>query len=205
MTTNPLLARREIPGKERFQKALAAVIVTAIVVAGAWFLTGATPGSDPAHLASIGILALIGLTIAFYMGFKKTEAGSDKESSQSVRQRIDDDRRGRGWLSRTGYNIRRFVSGTIALLGILIASSGIAVLGFQLFSYLRTGDWPSLSLLRVAFPYVEWLRSPESWYGLHKITTEFLAIAPASLALLVVGWLVAGFGSALKQRVRRKA
>lgn len=203
MPTNPTLARREIPGRERLQKALAMLFVTAIAVAGGWLLTGASLQSDPAHLGGIAAVALAGLVAAAWFGLRKYEAGRDKDGSRAIRERIHDDRSGRSWIGRIGFNTRRLLCGIIVFAGVLVALGGIGVLGFQGYGFLKTGDWPSMSMLRVAYPYVEWLRDPQSWYGLHKIASGFLAIVPAWLALIVTGWLVAGFGSALRGRVRR--
>ena len=203
MPTNPILARREIPGSERLQKALVMLAVTVAAVAAGWFLTDASVESDPAHLAGIVSVALAGLVATAWFGLKKYESGADKEKSRAIRDRIHDDRQGRSWVTRIGYNTKRLFGGTVVLAGILVALGGIGVLGFQSYGFLRTGDWPAMSLLRLAYPHIEWLRDPQSWYGLHKIAYDFLHIVPASIALIILGWLVAGFGSALKGRVRR--
>lgn len=203
MTTNPILGRRDIPATERLQKALATLVVTAFAVAGAWLLTGASTDSDPLHLAGIAALALIGLTASTYFGLKKYETGRDKEQTRAIRERIGDDRRGGSWVGRIGFSTRRLLFGTVFFAGVAIALCGVALLCLQAYGFLKSGDWPSYSLLRAAWPHVDWLRNPQSWYGLHRIVYDFLNIVPASLALLIVGWLVAGIGSAFKGRIRR--
>ena len=64
MDTSPVMARRVISLKERLQKALAALLVTAITVAGAWLYTGASLDSAPAYLVAFGLAALLGLSIS---------------------------------------------------------------------------------------------------------------------------------------------
>jgi hypothetical protein len=203
METSPLLARRAIPRKERLQKALVILIVTALVVTSAWIFTDGTVDKDPLYLFTIGSLAFVGLSISAYVWFKKEEGASTKEDSRFIRRRIDDDRQGRGWISRLGYNTKRFLSGIVVLAGGLFVLAGLGVLGLQTFGYLKVGEWRSVSLLGVASPYISWLNNPQSWFGLHEIVRDALAIMPLSLALVLVGWLIAGFGSALRERAMR--
>ncbi len=204
MTTNPLLARRDIRGKERLQKALVALAVTVIAVGAAWLLSGASPDISITHMAAIAALGVAGLLVTAYLGLKRHESGLDKEDKQRIRERIADDRSDRSWFSRIGYNSRRLIFGLVVWTGALLVIAGVGVLAYQAYGYLKTGDWTSLSLLGIAWPYLDWLRNPGSWFGLHRITTQFLQIVPASVALFILGFLVAGIGSALRGRVRRK-
>ena len=203
METSPLLARRVIPWKERLQKSLVVLLLTAVAVAGAWIFTGASLDTDPRYLFALGAVALSGLSLSVYFWFKKEEGATTKEDSRSVRSRIDDDRQGRGWASRLGYNIKRFLSAIVVLTGLLIALAGLGVLGLQVFAYLKTGGWKSVSTLSVAAPYFPWLNNPQSWFGLNDIVRGMLGLLPLSLALVVPGLLIAGFGSALRQRASR--
>lgn len=203
MKTSPLLARRAIPRKERVQKALGVLTVTAVVVAAAWLLTDASPDSDPRHLVAIAAAAMVGLCLSAYFWFRREESARTKEESRSVRDRIDDDRQGRGWVSRLGYNTRRLLAGIVVIAGLLIVLAGLGVLGLQLFDYLKTGRWNSVSTLSVVIPHVSWLSDPQSWFGLHDILRSFLGLLPFSVCLVLVGGLVAGFGSSLRQRVSR--
>ncbi len=201
METNPLLARRAIPARERLQKALIVLLLTAAAVAAAWAFAGASFELDRRHLLVMAAVAAFGMALSGYCWFKKEERATSKESAVSIRRRIDDDREGRTWVNRLAYNFKRFLTAVVILVGILIAFSGLAVLGLQVFGYLKTGDWKSVSTLSVASPFFPWLQSPRSWFGLHDIVSRMLAILPLSLALVLLGWLVAGFGSALRQRV----
>lgn len=200
METNPLLARRVIPRKERLQKALLTLVLTIAIAAGAWFVTGASLASGIPHLAALGAVAVTGTSLAGYFWFKKHETATTKEDKRSVRHRIDDDRQGRSWISRLGYNIRRFLAGIVVVAGVLIALIGLGVLAVQVFGYLKTGDWKSMSTLSVASPYFPWLYDPQSWFGLNAIVRDMLGLLPLSVALIILGWLVAGIGSALRQR-----
>lgn len=202
MTTSPLLARRDIALKERLQKALAAVAAAGAVVASIWFTTDASRATDRGLLFGIGLVALTGTGVAIFFLFKKQESAKSKEQMLLLRARIDDDREGRSWLSRIGFNTKRFLAGTIVLLGALIVLAGLGVLALQIYGYLRFGRWESYSLLEFVAPYLPWLRSPHSWLGLHKIVMNVFNILPVSLALLLPGLLVAGFGSAIKPTQR---
>lgn len=202
MTTSPLLARRDIALKERLQKALAAVAAAGAVVASIWFTTDASRATDRGLLFGIGLVALTGTGVAIFFLFKKQESAKSKEQMLLLRARIDDDREGRSWLSRIGFNTKRFLAGTIVLLGALIVLAGLGVLALQIYGYLRFGRWESYALLEFVAPYLPWLRSPHSWLGLHKIVMNVFNILPVSLALLLPGLLVAGFGSAIKPTQR---
>lgn len=201
MDTSPVLAQRVISRKERLQKAVLVLLVTALLVAAAWVLTGGSLDAGPVYLTSIGGAAIVGLSISAYFWFKKEERASTKEKGRFVRSRIEDDRQGRSWVSRLGFNIRRFLSGLVVLIGILFVFAGVGLLGLQVFNYLKIGEWQSLSLFSVASPYLPWLNNPQSWFGLHDIVEDASRLMPSSLALVLVGLLIAGFGSAMKGRV----
>lgn len=204
METNPLLARRVIPGKERAQKALVVLLLTAALVGGGWYATDASPDSDVRLLAALAGAALLGLCLALYFGLHKYETARSKEDSQAIRERIADDRSGAGWLGRFGYALRRFVFGIVILAGLLVALAGLGILGWQVVDYLQSGEWHSRSALAALYQYVPWLRDPQSWHGLYKLVRQFLALLPLSLVLILAGWLIAGLGSALRGRVKRK-
>lgn len=201
METNPLLARRVIPKRERLQKALVVLLLTAGAVAGAWVFAGASFEFNPPHLLAFAGVAAFGLSLSAYFWFKKEERATTKENGVFIRRRIDDDRHGRTWVSRLTYNVKRLLAGVVILIGVLIVLAGLGVLCLQVFGYLKTGDWRSVSTLSVASPLFSWLQNPRSWFGLHDIVSNMLGILPLSLALVLLGWLVAGFGSALRQRV----
>ena len=88
-------------------------------------------------------------------------------------------------------NIRFRVIGLLFLAGIL-------VLGFQVFVWLRSGEWLSIPLGIVMIGLDQngalalWLSSPGSWYGLHEALMWILNL-PLSLVLigssLIMLWL----------------
>lgn len=205
MDTSPVLARRVISLKERLQKAAAALLVTVIAVAGAWLYTGATLDSGTPYLVVFGLAAALGLSISTYFLFKKEEDAHTKEDSRFIKRRIEDDRQGRSWFTRVGYNVRRFLGGLVVLVGLLVALAGLGVLGLQIFGYLKIGEWKSVSLLSVATPQWHWLNNPQSWFGLNGILRDALDIMPLSLTLILFGWLIAGSGSALRERIAKRA
>lgn len=200
METNPLLAQRAIPRKERLQKALLTLVLTAAIVAGAWFLMGASLDSGAPYVVALGAVACVGMALAGFFWFKKYETATTKEDKRSVRHRIDDDRQGRSWIGRLGYNIRRFLAGIVVIAGLLIALTGFGVLVLQVFGYLKTGDWQPVSTLSVLSPHFPWLYNPQSWFGLNAIVRDMLELLPLSVALVIIGWLVAGLGSTIRQR-----
>lgn len=96
------------------------------------------------------------------------------------------------------------MSGLVVLIGILVALSGLGVLGLQVFGYLKIGEWKPVSLFSVVSPLWPWLNNPQSWFGLNKIVKDALGIMPLSLTLILIGWFIAGFGSALRERIAKR-
>jgi hypothetical protein len=201
MKTSPLLAQRIIPTRERLQKSLIVLLLTVVANGGVWLFAGATTDIEPRFVLLMVAITALGLIVSLYFWFKRQDSAVTKEGYRSVRRRIDDDRQGRGWLSRLSYNAARFLTGGIVATGLLIALAGLGVFALQVYAYLKTGSWRSVSLLSVFSQYLPWLNNPQSWFGLHDIVRDATAILPLSFALVVLGWLVAGFGSALRQRV----
>lgn len=187
--------------KERLQKALLIVALTAVAVGGVWMVAGATADIEARYLLLMAAIAALGVSASCYFWLKKNDRAESKEGYRSVRRRIEDDRHGRTWLSRLSYNIKRLLTGTVVAVGLLIAFAGLGVLALQTYGYLKTGDWRSVSLLSVASSYWPWLTNPHSWFGLNKIVRNAAGLMPLSLALIVLGWAVAGFGSGLRHRV----
>lgn len=69
----------------------------------------------------------------------------------------------------------------VLLLGFLGAA---AILGWQFYGYLRSGEWPALSMIALLqWLHIDWARSPRDWAGLH----ELLDAIPMSLAALLGG------------------
>jgi hypothetical protein len=203
METSPLLARREIPLRERLQKSLLVLIATVIAAAGAWYLTGASAKLEGRSLLLTGAIVALGLIVSLYFALKTHDRTKTREGYRSVRRRIDDDRQGRGWISRLSYNLLRFLTGVFVAIGLLIALAGAGVLALQVYGYLRTGIWRSISLLSVAAVYLPWLGNPQSWFGLNMIVRDAAGLMPLSLALVLLGVLVAGFAAGLRQGAAR--
>jgi len=51
----------------------------------------------------VPLILVLGLGVSAYFWFRKEERARSKEQGQSIRSRIDDDRHGRGWISRIGW------------------------------------------------------------------------------------------------------
>lgn len=197
------MARRVIPLKERLQKSLLVLIATAIAAGGAWYFAGASTTLAARFVLLISAIVALGLVISLYFGLKRYDRAATKEGYRSVRRRIDDDRHGGGWLRRLYFNLKRFVTGVVVAIGLLVALAGAGVFVLQVYGYLKTGSWQSISLLSVASSYVPWLSNPQSWFGLHKIVRDAARLLPLSFVLVLIGILMAGFGSAFRQRAAR--
>jgi hypothetical protein len=93
----------------------------------------------------------------------------------------------------------------VRFIGLLIIFYGIGVFGYQVIGWLRDGFWTPFEL-RTEW---EWLwavvgmRAPQpqfSWLGIQKIVSWLLQ-APLSLAIIIQGIAVYGFGRSLKAKV----
>jgi len=75
--------------------------------------------------------------------------------------------------------------------GFLFILAGIGLFGFQVFMYLKYGEWIELPLTTLASlgpeKFASWLIDPTSWLGLHKIISKALESIPLSLFAIVVG------------------
>jgi len=74
------------------------------------------------------------------------------------------------------------------LISLLIPSSGIAVLAYQSFCWLKDGYWKALGtriVLDKVLPsnFFQWLHNPQSWFGLNKIISP---IFNSSLAMFLL-------------------
>lgn len=90
--------------------------------------------------------------------------------------------------------------------GVLVVLSGVGVIGFQIFIFLKGGTWISLSMLEL-MPIIPgdlaaWLRYPESWLGLHKLVYGFLDAMPLSLLALIIGAVMMNFDAYVDDRTR---
>ena len=95
------------------------------------------------------------------------------------------------------------ISAFFGFLATSVALGGFGLLGYQVFLFLKQGDWTPFPLL-VAFNALfenttlqEWLHNPGSWFGLQELVSWILQETPLSLALIVPGtlaaFLIAGF------------
>ncbi|MFQ5443194.1 MAG: hypothetical protein ACE5EK_01135 [Nitrospinales bacterium] len=72
---------------------------------------------------------------------------------------------------------------------------GFALIGYQVFLWLKNGMWTEFPIL-VIFDYLfqgtalhDWLQNPGSWFGLHQVIEWMLENIPLSLTLIVDGAL----------------
>ena len=86
------------------------------------------------------------------------------------------------------------------LAGVMSMLSGIGVLGYEAFLYLKNGLWPGISVLyALQQAGNEWALHPTDWYGLYKL----LDSTPLSVALFVSGVLAILLGAAALDSGRR--
>ena len=91
-------------------------------------------------------------------------------------------------------------AGTVALycvgFGLFTA---IGILGWQALTWLKTGEWQTLTLMSALASFgVKWASSPESWIGIYNLLKEIpLTVAlfwawmiPALLLMLLHNWIV---------------
>ena len=73
-----------------------------------------------------------------------------------------------------------------AHIGFLLMVVGILILGVQIYEYLRSGEWQSLSIISLMqFFKIQWALMPSDWIGLYNV----MDMVPLSLAALVAGFL----------------
>lgn len=77
-------------------------------------------------------------------------------------------------------------------LGIVFVLAGPLIVGWQIYIYLKHGEWVELPLLFLAAfgpeKFVSWLSNPSSWFGLHKLVFWILKFFPVSLFSLLLGY-----------------
>jgi hypothetical protein len=77
----------------------------------------------------------------------------------------------------------------------------VGILGWQVFKYLKAGEWVPITAIHVIWkltgedPY-GWAAFPDSWYGVHSILAAtpgalFVALCLWGTALLLAGWIAA--------------
>ncbi|MEJ1381607.1 MAG: hypothetical protein RPT95_11710 [Candidatus Sedimenticola sp. (ex Thyasira tokunagai)] len=81
--------------------------------------------------------------------------------------------------------------------GVFLIFAGIGLFGFQIFMYLKHGEWFELPLtILISFgpeKLVSWLSNPTSWQGLHKIIDGALELMPIPLFSVVAGSVMVGY------------
>jgi hypothetical protein len=82
----------------------------------------------------------------------------------------------------------------LTLLGLFFAP--FLILAAQFILYLKDGVWPNWVLFDVIYPalpapFIQWLTSPQNWYGLHKIVAWLLLESPIALDMLGLSFICA--------------
>jgi len=93
-----------------------------------------------------------------------------------------------------------FVCCNLNLAGLLasltVFFSGIGIVGYQTFVWLKDGVWNAMPLMAV-FDFLfentalhEWVHNPASWQGLHQVIEWSLTNVPLSLVMIIEGGLL---------------
>jgi len=93
-----------------------------------------------------------------------------------------------------------FFCGCITLgimsLASLFLASGLGLVGYQIFLWIKNGVWSEFAIMEVFNSLfgntlaAQWLSNPESWFGLQKIIEWLLYNIPVSVALIVPSIMV---------------
>lgn len=96
--------------------------------------------------------------------------------------------------TQSGAIMKRDLAWAIFSIAALLVMTAIALLGWQVYDYIKFGDWTSISVVSslkwANIPGAsDWAVHPSHWIGLHKILTHTLA----SAMLIAIGipiWIV---------------
>ncbi len=201
MATNSLMARREIPARERTEKIITALLVYAGAIAGTWYYFD---GKFERFSFSFWIITTVSVVcMAFvFNALRKNEAATSKDGVRLLRMRIADDRAGRSWLTRTGFNIQIFFSRLIFSIGVGVVLCGLYILVKQTWTFTRAGHWPRYTMMNMVEPWMGWL--VDTWDPLRRLIVAVTTWLPAFVVLLLLGALISGFGSGIGERFKHR-
>jgi hypothetical protein len=99
----------------------------------------------------------------------------------------------------------------VETLGLLVGMGGIGVVMYQVFLWLKAGEWVPISVFKVVAPvlpptFINWIVYPTDWRGVNKIINSVFDL-PMSAVAIVVGISLSIFGSILDckaEQPRRK-
>ena len=70
------------------------------------------------------------------------------------------------------------------------AFSALTIVGWQIYGYLRSGDWVSISIIDVLnWLEIAWAKNPQSWFGLYELLTKMSFSLTIFIASLFIFWL----------------
>ena len=109
-------------------------------------------------------------------------------------------------MGKMEYYLNKLVEKTLGLIAASVSFggmlSGIGYLLFQIYSFLKSGEWTSYSLnyliAKFGGKYERWASYPEEWLGLHRIFETF----PLSLFLFLVGFFGGAYLFAVYEQFR---
>ena len=204
METNPLLAHRVIPQRERVEKTVVAVVVYLAVMGGLYRYHGELPERFSGEFFVAIAVSIVLLAFVIQSAFKHEKA-TDRDRARMIRMRIDDDRSGRHWSSRIGMNARVLLGRIVMLFGIALVIAGLFVLGKQVYVWVMTDTWVPASTLQFVRPWVDWLFTKDIWVPGQRALIRALDWLHVSVPLGLIGVLLAGRGASFIERAKEKA
>ena len=205
MTTNRLMAEREISARERLQKTAAGVLVYAIGAGAIWYFNQGWPAlGSPVFF---GALAASIIWTAYIVKFAITgqEKATSKDGIRMIRMRIADDRAGRTWLSRIGLNSKLLVLRFVFFGGLTIAAGGLYILGKQVYTFAMTQSWVPVAIAEFMKPAVMWLATKDIWLTGQTILIKTFYWLNAGFVFAFLGAVVALYGLSTMDRVKDRA
>lgn len=204
METNPLLAHRVIPLRERVEKTIVAVVVYASVLGGLYWYHGEIPERFSREFfiaAGVSIFLFSYVILSMF----KHERATDKQRVRMIRMRIDDDRSGRHWTSRIGLHVQLSIGRVVMLVGIAMILFGLYVFGKQVYVWATAKAWVPASTLQYIRPYIDWLFTKDIWIAGQKAVIWLLHRVHVSVPLGLLGALLAAQGARFMEWAREKA
>lgn len=204
METNPSLAHRVIPLRERVEKTIVAIVVYVGVMGGLYWYYGEIPEYLSRDFL-IGAAISIVLLAYVFLGAFKNERALDKDRARMIRMRIDDDRSGRHWTSRIGLNVKTSLGRLVMLAGIAMILFGLFVLGQQAYVWFTSNTWVPAPTMYYVQSWVTWLYTSDIWLTGQRAAIATLNWLHVGVPLAFIGAFLAANGARFMERARDKA
>lgn len=204
METNPLLAHRVVPLRQRVEKTSVALVAYVAVMGGLYRYHGELPERFSREFLIAAAISIVLFAFVIHSTLKH-ERASNKHRARMIRLRIDDDRVGRHWLSRTGLNLKLGIARLVMLGGIAMLLLALYVLGEQIVFWLNIGVWVPAPVMRFIQPYVGALYTESIWIAGQRALIAALDWLHVGVPLGFLGLLIAGRAAQFMERCSERA